>query len=391
MGKNDLKRAYRKKFQTKQDASLEVNAVLGNSTGVVRVPGTSNQVWVRIGGSQTAEKAINDIAPMKLGQGVRLIKDFDLWRVKGTITSGAATGDNPTGVDAHGPDHGWMGTDPVLINLRQITALRVQVIQGSMSIKINAGTILIHGIAYAITEATYDLTSYIPATSGMSKILLITISGLGVITFTESAEFAHASLLITSIPTIPLGHYPLGAIRLYYGETEISENKFFTDIYDLRLCVNPLHGEEHESGGVDEISVEGLHGQLADPQAALGGHHTTHENGGTDEISIDGLNGVGADRQDADHLQGYPLLDTAPELGQRIGWNGTAYLPLDNPSGAGHDIADEDETFPARTKLQIIGASIADDAGNDATVVTVTGGAASIPSSLYVLMNASFV
>lgn len=45
----------------------------------------------------------------------------------------------------------------------------------------------------------------------------------------------------------------------------------------------PKHASQHETGGVDEIGVDGLSGLLADGQTPLG-HHTTHESGGADEI-----------------------------------------------------------------------------------------------------------
>ena len=46
-----------------------------------------------------------------------------------------------------------------------------------------------------------------------------------------------------------------------------------------------------ENGGVNEISVAGLSGVLADPHAPAA-HKTTHQDGGGDEISVAGLIGV---------------------------------------------------------------------------------------------------
>ena len=48
------------------------------------------------------------------------------------------------------------------------------------------------------------------------------------------------------------------------------------------------HAATHESGGADEISVDGLSGDLADAQDPKG-HTTTHQSGGSDEIPLNGL------------------------------------------------------------------------------------------------------
>ena len=70
------------------------------------------------------------------------------------------------------------------------------------------------------------------------------------------------------------------------------------------------HKTSHQDGGSDEISVEGLAGDLADPQestwARVSGkpttfapeaHKTSHQDGGSDEISVQGLAGLLADAQ----------------------------------------------------------------------------------------------
>lgn len=46
----------------------------------------------------------------------------------------------------------------------------------------------------------------------------------------------------------------------------------------------PPHASTHQNGGSDEISVAGLSGLLADPQAPLG-HAPSHQHGGSDEVA----------------------------------------------------------------------------------------------------------
>ena len=52
-----------------------------------------------------------------------------------------------------------------------------------------------------------------------------------------------------------------------------------------------VHATSHQNGGTDEISVEGLSGDLADAQDAKA-HKTSHQDGGSDELDLDGLAGA---------------------------------------------------------------------------------------------------
>lgn len=68
------------------------------------------------------------------------------------------------------------------------------------------------------------------------------------------------------------------------------------------------HASSHETGGVDEISINGLSGRAADAQYPLA-HVRNHAAGGIDELSIAGLRGVAAEPQDpsahaANHAHG---------------------------------------------------------------------------------------
>jgi hypothetical protein len=50
------------------------------------------------------------------------------------------------------------------------------------------------------------------------------------------------------------------------------------------------HAPQHEEGGTDEVSIDGLAGKLADPQTPLA-HVATHQSGGTDALNVGGLLG----------------------------------------------------------------------------------------------------
>lgn len=52
-----------------------------------------------------------------------------------------------------------------------------------------------------------------------------------------------------------------------------------------------VHASQHEEGGDDEVSIDGLRGLAADEQHPRD-HATNHETGGDDELSVDGLTGT---------------------------------------------------------------------------------------------------
>ena len=82
------------------------------------------------------------------------------------------------------------------------------------------------------------------------------------------------------------------------------------------------HNTDHQNGGVDEISVAGLSGLLADGQTPLA-HAASHQNGGADEISVADLSGLLADGQTplahiASHAYGGTDPVPAPTDGQVV-------------------------------------------------------------------------
>jgi len=60
------------------------------------------------------------------------------------------------------------------------------------------------------------------------------------------------------------------------------------------------HASQHEEGGADELSCDGLHGRTADAQTALA-HRATHQVAGADQLDVTGLPGILA--------QGQPIAD----------------------------------------------------------------------------------
>ena len=60
----------------------------------------------------------------------------------------------------------------------------------------------------------------------------------------------------------------------------------------------PAHAAQHEEGGADEVSIDGLQGRAADPQSPLA-HAAQHQAGGIDALNVGSLAGVLAQDQPA--------------------------------------------------------------------------------------------
>jgi len=82
------------------------------------------------------------------------------------------------------------------------------------------------------------------------------------------------------------------------------------------------HASQHEEGGTDELSIDGLPGRAADPQTALA-HAAAHQAGGSDALNVGSLQGILAQDQPAQvhsNTRHNPVMSTAAEL--------TAHQPL---------------------------------------------------------------
>jgi len=81
------------------------------------------------------------------------------------------------------------------------------------------------------------------------------------------------------------------------------------------------HAAQHEEGGTDELSIDGLKGRAADPQDALA-HATSHQAGGADALNVGSLQGILAQDQPAQvhgNTRHNPVMTTAAELTAHAG------------------------------------------------------------------------
>jgi len=81
------------------------------------------------------------------------------------------------------------------------------------------------------------------------------------------------------------------------------------------------HAAQHEDGGTDELSIDGLQGRTADPQSPLA-HAAQHQAGGSDALNVGSLSGVLAQDQPAQvhsNSRHNPTMSTAAELTAHAG------------------------------------------------------------------------
>jgi hypothetical protein len=123
-----------------------------------------------------------------------------------------------------------------------------------------------------------------------------------------------------------------------------------------------LHAAQHEEGGSDELSIEGLPGRAADPQVALA-HVASHQAGGTDALNVGGLLGQLAVDQPAQvhsNTRHNPTMSTAAELTSHAG-SVAAHTAATN-------LANRETTGPDTgfvKKLQLASVTEVPDAGDD--------------------------
>jgi len=81
------------------------------------------------------------------------------------------------------------------------------------------------------------------------------------------------------------------------------------------------HAAQHEEGGTDELSIDGLKGRAADQQDAIA-HATSHQAGGADALNVGSLQGILAQDQPAQvhgNTRHNPVMTTAAELTAHAG------------------------------------------------------------------------
>ena len=241
---SNLRRKFKNKFEKKQNIPYTITGLLGNISGVVKVPNRNNYVYVRLAGSGIAEVFNNRVStifdlPVICGYDPVDPQRFQVLSLQGSVAD--AVGFSLVYGSGYAPSerYRWMypggGQDPLFVEGRQFMPLRITPTSELKFIVHNQ--VIWNGTEWEIfggsTET--DLASYVPTTAGKCKMVLISIDDLGDIEITAGSEVDITALVSSDIPSPPEGtRYVLGAIRLYTGQTKIQEARTNTDVVDLR-------------------------------------------------------------------------------------------------------------------------------------------------------------
>lgn len=293
-GESKIRRLLNKKINRVVQG---IPATLGNEDGVVAVAGKSNTCYVTTD-SGVVLQVYNVKTPYMVNLPVFIGKDpvepkkWQVVSVRSTIQiiDDNAVGDTSGNVPHHHQTHEWLANgsndDIVNLDMRQIKNLKVQA-AGGLSVFVNQGIVFAGSTWHVVAGTTVDLSLLAPHLTGKALYVLLSGSGIGV-TATAGSEVAMGALSLANIPTVPAAEMALAAVRLYTGQSTISETVANTDIVDLRWQslgdALAAHATSHEVGGGDELSVEGLSGLLADGQTALA-HAASHAGSGSDPLT----------------------------------------------------------------------------------------------------------
>ena len=213
MSRNELRDIVQDNLKVKVDNPTVSYGWLGNTAGVVDIPGPYGWVWVRmIDGS--LQKAYDVITPHKVGYPVKcgydpyvnngLLKVLEAW------IAPQANGSVPTSpaVVPHHASHEWLnsngGGDVVLVRMRAFMPLRPEVVP-PFGIYIEPDLQFINGVWTAVGGSTIDLSSYVPGyTSGSALqerfVLIYLDSTSGSIVAASGSIVTSGSRLYFSVP-----------------------------------------------------------------------------------------------------------------------------------------------------------------------------------------------
>jgi len=264
MSRNELRDIVQDNLKVKVDNPTVSYGWLGNTAGVVDIPGPYGWVWVRmIDGS--LQKAYDVITPHKVGYPVKcgydpyvnngLLKVLEAW------IAPQANGSVPTSpaVVPHHASHEWLnsngGGDVVLVRMRAFMPLRPEVVP-PFGIYIEPDLQFINGVWTAVGGSTIDLSSYVPGyTSGSALqerfVLIYMDSTSGSIVAASGSTVTSGSLTMNMVPTFTASQFPICIVHLYTTQAKINEAIVpGTDLADVRWGMFRASGSATSSGGM---------------------------------------------------------------------------------------------------------------------------------------------
>lgn len=225
-------------FATKQNSIEWQMAMTGDGHGLVDAG--NGTLYVRLTSNSSVIQVLNGGISLSDGVLCRIIKPaedpLNWYAVRATdqrIDENGASGGSPTyNTPPHHRSHEYLGVDQVNLDWRQITTLRVYAYSGFV-VGVLAGLLPRPGADLVVPTQTLDLSSSVPASG--ARFTLISVNSAGALVATDgTVATGILTLTLGDIPDTPAGNFRLAAVRLYAGQTAISESTASNDIRDLR-------------------------------------------------------------------------------------------------------------------------------------------------------------
>lgn len=253
-----LRRDYQRQLGAKQDRAYVFPGNLGDQAGIVEVPGQPGIVSVSLLTEVVqcyAEPAIPRVPGLPVMVGYSQEQPA-LLQVIAVRAGGLelALGGNQLG--SHHAQHEWPQADTVFVNTRQMLPLRITIVP-PWGVTFWPGHVWIGPALYEIQapEEEFDLQALVPTTTGKARLIWFTLDSSGVITQIDGSEVDQEDLTPSALPTFPADTwYILGAIRLFYGQTTLSEAISGTDVLDLRFPIFHRHTGDQLVIGLDDLT-----------------------------------------------------------------------------------------------------------------------------------------
>jgi hypothetical protein len=307
MMKMRIQRLVNRRFARKQNVQEIQYGILGDTRGNVFVSGKDNYVYARVN-RQVIEVYNVRVTPsyglpVTIGYDVNDPKRQQVLSARTKQAQGAGVPVQGTGY-APSSHYNWLGSDPILVDLRQILPLRINS-NGGLSISVTPSTVKLDEVWTAIEYQTLSLASMVPETVGKAKLVLATLDTNGILVATEGDEVDISALLdLSSAPTAPSDTaFELALIRLYYGQVVIREaNIIDPDIFDIRLntmryMTNELVGLENVTNDAQLIRSAGDFATFASKIAPVGADigllEDSEDSGAKKKFRLDAIPGLG--------------------------------------------------------------------------------------------------
>lgn len=293
----DASRELHRRMAQKSNRAYIQPGTLGNETGIVDVDSVGN-VNVTLA-DQIIQCYADPAIPRNPGLPVMVgfsLEQPNLLQVLAVRSGGLGLSRNGESLASHHEQHEWPQFDTVWIHDRQFLPLRLEIVS-AWEVSLYPGWLWIDSaLKYIEVTTPFNLQGKVPTTLNKARMVWFYINSTGAVVELDGAEVDQLTLDETVLPAFPAEtQFILGAVRLYYHQTSITEAISGTDVLDLRFPGFHRHAATDLVGGIVVTSGTGVivathpvteaglaaalaaaptYGSVNIPSASIGGDHT---------------------------------------------------------------------------------------------------------------------